>query len=183
MSGQPTIGQIIAVLELFARFHPAGLGVLLGQVREPEAVEIAEIVTAFSDRGYLGVRIAGNRGIPEAERLVMLGDMVLGIIESIGGWAHVYRAAREVKDTMSALWHVAADYATHIAHGGKIRDGSGGMGKRLFNANGGGKYDIDERTARRRFRHLLWIIAIKIVSFPPDGSFRLEASTDGNYPK
>jgi hypothetical protein len=183
MSRRPAIGQIIAVLELIARFHPAGLGVLLGQVREPEAAEIAELVTAFSSRSYLGVRIAGNRGIPEAERLVILGDIVLEIIKEIGGWTHVCRAAREVKDTIPALWRVAADYTAHITQGGKIRDGSGGMGKRLFGANGESKYDINERTARRRFRHLLWIIAIKIVSFPPDGKFRLEASTDGNFPE
>jgi hypothetical protein len=184
VKNKPTIAQVVAVLELLARFHPAGLGVLLGQVREPEAAEIAEIIAAFSGRGYLGVRIAGGQEIPEAERLVVLGDIFFGIIEAIGGWEHVYRMTREVmREVSPSFWQEAADYATHIVQGGKIRDGCGGMGKRFFNTNGEGKHEIDERTARRRFRNIMRIIALKILSFPADGSFRLESSTSGNFPK
>ena len=181
---KPTIAQVVAVLELLARFHPAGLGLLLGQVREPEAAEIAEIIAAFSGRSYLGVRIAGGREIPEAERIVVLGDIFFSIIEAIGGWEHIYRVTREIKDDVGAgLWQGAVDYATHIIQGGKVRDGRGGMGKRFFNTNGEAKHEIDERTARRRFRALMRIIALKILSFPKDGDFRLESSTSGNFPR
>jgi hypothetical protein len=181
---KPTIAQVVAVLELLARFHPAGLGLLLGQVREPEAAEVAEIIAAFSGRSYLGVRIAGGRAIPEAERFVILGDIFFSIIEAISGWEHVYRMTREVKDDVGPeLWQEAADYAANIALGGKMRDGRGGMGKHFFNTNGAGKHQIDERTARRRFRNLVRIIALKILSFPANGDFRLESSTSGNMPK
>jgi hypothetical protein len=184
MKNKPTVAQVVAVLELLARFHPAGLGVLLGQVREPDATEIAEIIAAFSGRSYLGVRISGGREIPEAERFVVLGDIFFGIIEAIGGWEHVYLMTREVKDDIGPeLWGEAADYAAHIVQGGKVHDGRGGMGKKFFRTNGEGKHDIEERTAKRRFRYIMRIIALKILSFPADGDFRLESSTSGNFPK
>jgi hypothetical protein len=183
MSGRPSVSQIVAVLELFARFHPAGLGVLLGQVNEPDDTEIAGILLTFSGRSELGTRIAGGRPIPEAERIIMLEAALFGIIDGIGGWKHIYKMTREVRNTVSpAFWREAADYAAHITQGGTIRDGSGGMGTRLFRTSGEGKYDICERTARRQFRNLLRIIALKILSFPADGNFDLQPSTEGGFP-
>ncbi|MDR3165287.1 MAG: hypothetical protein LBU13_06885 [Synergistaceae bacterium] len=184
MKNKPTIAQVVAVLEILARFHPAGFGLLLGQVCEPEAAEIAAIIAAISERSYLGVRIAGGREIPEAERIVVLGEVFFSIIEAIGGWEHVYRMTREVmREVSPSLWQESADYAMHIAQGGKIRDGCGGMGKRFFNTSGEGKHEINERTARRRFRNLMRVIALKILSFPVDGNFELQASTEGGFPR
>ena len=184
MDKKPTVAQVVAVLELLARFHPGGLGVLLGHVREPSGSEITAILSSFSEHSDIGVRISGGSAIPEAERIIMLEEIFFGIIDAIGGWEHVYRMTREVKDTISpAFWAEAADYATHIAHGGKIRDGSGGMGTRLFRTSGDGRHEISERTARRRFRNLMRIIALKILSFPVDGNFELQASTEGGFPR
>jgi DUF917 family protein len=56
------------------------------------------------------------------------------------------------------------------------------MGGRMFGTGGGARHWISERTARRRFRKLMRIIALKILSFPPDGGFDLSPSTDGGYP-
>jgi hypothetical protein len=183
MNKKPTVAQIVAALELIARFHPGGLGVLLGLVREPSASEIALILSSLSERGDIGVRISGGRAVGEAERILILGDIFFGIIDAIGGWEHICAMTREVRETISpALWAEAADYATHIAPGGRIRDGCGGMGTRLFCASGDGRHEISERTARRRFRNLMRIIALKILSFPVDGNFELLASTAGGYP-
>jgi hypothetical protein len=181
---KPAVSQVVAALELIARFHPGGLGVLLGQVREPGTSEIATILSSFSGRSDLGVRIAGGGGVAEAERVIILEEIFFGIIDDMGGWEHIYRMTREVMDTISpVLWAEAADYAAHIAQGGKLRDGSGGIGTRLFRTSGDGRYEICERTARRRFRNLLRIIALKILSFPVDGNFELQASIDGGFPK
>jgi hypothetical protein len=183
MNRPPSVSQVAAVLEILVRFHPAGLGVLLGRVPPPEASEIAAVLSSFADRGYLGVRIAGGRAIPEAERVLFLSDAFLGIINAAGGWERICRAAREVRETVSpSFWREAADYAAYIAQGGKIRDGRGGFGKRLFSTAGNGKHEISGRTARRHFRGLLRIIALEILSFPPDGDFRLVPSTSGNFP-
>ena len=184
MKKQPTIAQVVAVLELIARFHPAGLGVLLGQVRAPESAEISEILLSFSERSYLGIRIIGGHEIPAAERLIFICETFFEIINAIGGWEHINRMTREVRDEVSdRFWQEAADYATHISPGGKVRDGRGGMGDRLYSTNGHGKYDICERTARRRFRNLMRIIALKILSFPVKGDFDLSSSVLGGYPK
>jgi hypothetical protein len=183
MNRPPSVSQVAAVLEILARFHPAGFGILLGQAPEPEASEIADIISSFSERGYLGVRIAGGGAIPEAERILFLSDAFLRIISSAGGWERIHRAAREVKDSVSpSFWREAADYAAYIAQGGKIRDGRGGFGKRLFSTAGNGKHEISGRTALRHFRGLLRIIALEILSFPPDGDFRLVPSTAGDFP-
>lgn len=183
MSKKPSVAQVVAVLELLARFHPAGLGMLLGQVQPPTDDEIAELLGSFSQSSDLGVRISGGVSIPEPERIISLAGMFNGIIAAIGGWRHIWQMAREVRDDISPdLWREAVDYVTHIAPGGKIRDGAGGMGARLFQTNGEGRHGIAERTARRRFRHLLRILAIKILSFPPDGDYALHYTTEGGYP-
>jgi hypothetical protein len=183
MSKKPSISQVVALLEFFARFHPAGLGLLLGQVEEPSAAELTGIIYSFSSQSNLGVRIGGGLFIPEAERVTSLHGIVMDIIDSVGGWEHIHKITREVKNEVHPnLWRESADYAAHITPGGLVRDGKGGMGGRMFRTSGGGRHGICERTARRRFRNLMRIIALKILSFPPDGGFALSSSTDGGYP-
>jgi hypothetical protein len=180
---KPSTAQVVALLEFFARFHPAGLGLLLGGVRDPSAAEIADMIRSFSSQSDLGTRISGGLFIPEAERVAGLYEAITGIIDSIGGWAHIHEMAREVRADVSAgMWSEAADYAANIAPGGMVRDGAGGMGGRMFGA-GAGRHDICGRTARRRFRNLMRVMALKILSFPPDGGFELNATTGGGYPR
>jgi hypothetical protein len=181
---KPSISQVVAALELLARFHPAGFGLLLGQVNEPSPLEIADLLGSFSSSGCLGVRISGGAFVPEGDRIVGLCEIFMNIIESIGGWEHIYKTTREVKkDVHPKFWQVAVDYASHITPGGIVRNNDGGMSGRIFNTRGEGRHDICVRTARRRFRNLLRIIAHTILSFLPDDSFDLSWSTDGGYPK
>ncbi|MDR1516259.1 MAG: hypothetical protein LBS45_11245 [Synergistaceae bacterium] len=183
MNKKPSMSQVVALLEFFARFHPAGLGLLLGQVEEPSATELRDIIYSFSSLSHLGVRISGGVFIPEAERVTGLYEIVMKIIDSIGGWEHIYKITLEVKSEVPPnLWRESADYAAHITPGGLVRDGEGGMGGQMFKTSGGGRHGICERTARRRFRKLMRIIALKILSFPPDGGFSLSPTTGGGYP-
>ena len=181
---RPTIPQLLAVLELLARFHPARLGVLLGQVCPPDTEEIAELLSIFHTASDLGARISGggNR-LPEAERLLVLTETFICIVEAVGGWEHITATANQVKvEVTAAWWQSAHDYVTYITPGGHVRDGEGGMGERLFSPMGAHKTCI--RTARRRFRQLMRVIAIKILSTKPDGSYELILSADagGGYP-
>lgn len=180
---KPTVAQVVAVLELFARYHPAGLGVLLGQVQPPSTQEIAEIIDAFSGTGNLGVRISGGISIPDAERVLSITEAVTSIIDAIGGWDHIAAITRDLRNAYSPeSWNEIADFAAHITPGGSIRDGGGGMGARLFGTDGYSRHDISERTARRRFRHALRLLSMQILSRPPDGGLCLLRSTAGGYP-
>lgn len=168
MSRKPSLPQLVAVLELFARFHPARLGVLLGNVSVPDMLEISDLLQGFSGTMDLGVRISGGQQSTQAEKMICLTETVSGIIESIGGWGHIHRMTNEVKrDISPTWWQEAENYTTYITPGGQVHDGTGGMGRRLFSPDG--RHGICERTIRRRFRKLLRIVAVKLISISPSG--------------
>ena len=185
MNKKPSFAQVVAVLELFARFHPDGLGLLLGNGREPDGLEIAEMISSLSPQSGLGIRVMGGRAIPEAERIITMSETVFEVINAIGGWDYIHKITREVaKDFGDKLWREAIDYSIYIS-----RQGNGNIRaeyqspNNIFNTDGTGKHDICVRTARRRFRRLMRVITLKIRSFPPDDGFELENSTNGGYPK
>jgi hypothetical protein len=183
MSRKPSTAQVVAALEFFARLHPAGLGLLLGQVEDPSLEEIAEIFGALSQGSGLNARISGGRFIPDEERVILMCEILTGTVDAIGGWEHIHKMTREVKqDVHPEYWREMADYAAYVSPGGKVRDGLGGMGGRVFSSSGGARHDTCIRTTRRRFRRFLRGIAVKILSFPPDGEFELTSSTRGGYP-
>ena len=185
MNKKPSFAQVVAVLELFARFHPDGLGLLLGNGREPDGMEIAEMISSLSPQSGLGIRVMGGRSIPEAERIITMPETVCEVINAIGGWDYIHKITREVsEDFGEKLWREAVDYSVYISRqgNGNIRGEYQSLNN-IFNTDGTGKHDICARTAKRRFRNMIRVIALKIRSFPPNGGFELESSTSGGYPK
>lgn len=158
---KPSVSQVVAVLELLIRFHPAGMSILAGHA--PSEDEIRDIVRSIRTTDDLGARIMGRRKKNALELDVCMIDTVSWIIEGVGGWVNIRIAAEEYRNVMGPdLWREITDYVAFISPGGTIRDGAGGYGMKFFGA--GGKHGITLRTARRRFRGLLRVIATKAMA-------------------
>lgn len=181
MTKRPSVSQVVAVLELIARYF--GWGIIFGRVNPPTALEIADLLDQFRSATDLGVRITGSAMIPEGDRAIILSETVTGIIDAIGGWEHLASVAGEIQaETPKDWWRVAEDYTTYIRPGGIIRSCTGrSMSARMFGVDG--KHKINERTARCWFRRLLRMIAIHAISRPPEGAFDLIADTSGGAPR
>lgn len=175
---KPTVAQIVAVLELLIRCHPSGMALLVGH--EITADEIREIVGSVGSSDDIGVRIMGGQKISTAERNLCVAETVLDVIDEIGGWENVWRSVEELRAEMpKGWWREVVDFVTFIRPGGAIRDGNGGYGGKFFGAKG--KHGIVTRTARRRFRELLRVVAVKTVA---NHSFKLSCeSMSGGGPR
>lgn len=173
---RPSVSQVAAVLELLIRCHPAGMALLAGH--EITAEEIRGIVRSLKGGDALGVRIMGGVRVPAAERDLCLSETVLGVVEGIGGWPALWTAVEELRKEMPASWwREAADFVSFIRPGGVIRDGLGGYGGSFFGARG--KHGIIIRTARRRFRELLRIVAVKTIASHAFGLSAMPAASGG----
>lgn len=161
MANKPAVSQVVAVLELLIRFHPAGMSLLANYA--PSEDDIRDLVRSIKTTDDLGVRVMGGHTTAPQERDVGIADAVVWIIDGVGSWVNIWIAAEEYRNIMGPdLWREITDYVTHIRPGGAIHDGAGGYGNKYFGARG--RHDISLRTARRRFRDLLRVIATKAMA-------------------
>jgi hypothetical protein len=159
--------DLVDLLELYLRYHPAPLRVLTDPAYEPTAEEIDPMLSALHPRGDPGVRIDGGESVPEAERRCVRFDEIERTILSAGGWPHIAKTVSDYRDNCPREWKLLGAHVRWIRPGGVFRNGDGGRLSGIAERLG-----LNQETVIRRRREIVQEMARNCLMESKDG-FRL----------
>lgn len=119
----------VKALDLVLKYHPCGLGVLLGTYPPPDAAAWNEILSL--DRPATeAVRVHG--GSP-SERLLLCvarADEMDRIVDAMGGWEGVRRATEAVRDDYPDIWRHFVRYLDRVEGASAVKNAVAGCSPR-----------------------------------------------------